>query len=85
MKETKNNLNRITVDYKSKRIQHPLTINNTRISKYMKEFQAPQKRWTTKEETGRPKSMKSGMAYISCLMIMIMIMMMNMTLIRIKP
>jgi hypothetical protein len=25
----------------------------------MKEFQAPQKRWTTKEKTGRPKSMKS--------------------------
>ena len=81
MKRTKNNLNNITVDYGSRRIQHPLTINNTRISKYMKEFQEPQKRLTTKEKTGRPKSMKSRLVYTSCFMTMIMIMIMNMTLI----
>jgi hypothetical protein len=63
MKRTKNNLNKITVDYRSKRMQHPLTITNTRISKYMKEFQTPQKRWTTKEKTGKPKPMNSGTAY----------------------
>jgi len=81
MKRTKNNLNKITVDFRSKRIKHPLTINNTCISKYMKEFQAPQDRRTTKEKTGRPKPIKSRMDYTSCLMTMIMIMIMNMTLI----
>lgn len=79
MKRTKNNLNTIKVDYRSKRIQHPLAINNTRISKYMKEFQAPQKLLTTKEKTVRPKSVKWGMAYTSRLMIMIMIAIMNMS------
>jgi hypothetical protein len=50
MKRTKNNLNKITADYRSKRIQHPLAINNIRFSKYIKEFQAPQKLWTTKKD-----------------------------------
>jgi hypothetical protein len=50
MRSNNNHLNKLTVDYRSKKIQHSLTINNTRISKYMKEFQTPQKRSTTNEK-----------------------------------
>jgi hypothetical protein len=60
MKSTKNYLIGIRVDYRNRRIKDQLTINNTRISKNMKEFQSPQKRWTTKEKDRQTKIHEAG-------------------------